>query len=82
MGTLIPRVACVSFVSRQYLVNAAETYEAVRSESGVRYHHTRHRTDIRRRRVGRRRPDGDLRWFDGRPAASLLPHVGPPRVAD
>lgn len=59
MGTLIPRVSCVSFVSRQSSVNAAETHEAVRWESGMRYQSRHFRPDQssdRALHLPRRRP--------------------------
>ena len=36
--TLMDPVACVSCVSSWYWVNAAETHETFRRESGMRYH--------------------------------------------
>jgi hypothetical protein len=39
MGALIDHVSFVPCVSWCYRVNAAETHETVRWESGMRYHH-------------------------------------------
>jgi hypothetical protein len=45
--TLMDPVSCVSCVSSWYCVNAAETHETFRRESGMRYQHSSRRPDRR-----------------------------------